>query len=68
MRIRTLVSALVGLAAVLSLAAGQVVEEIVAVINEDIITVSEYKEQYDSTIQQMRAAFQGEEYEKQRRC
>lgn len=65
MRKRTSVFALVGLAAVLSLAAGQVVEEIVAVVNDDVITLSQYKEQYDSTIQQMRAAFQGEEYEKQ---
>lgn len=65
MRKRTSVFALFGLAAVLSLAAGQVVEEIVAVVNDDVITLSQYKEQYDSTIQQMRAAFQGEEYEKQ---
>ena len=65
MRKRTSVFALVGLAAVLSLAPGQVVEEIVAVVNDDVITLSQYKEQYDSTIQQMRAAFQGEEYEKQ---
>jgi parvulin-like peptidyl-prolyl isomerase len=65
MRKRTSIFALVGLAAVLSLAAGQVVEEIVAVVNDDVITLSQYKEQYDSTIQQMRSAFQGEEYEKQ---
>jgi parvulin-like peptidyl-prolyl isomerase len=65
MRKRTSVFALVGLAAVLSLAAGQVVEEIVAVVNDDVITLSQYKEQYDSTIQQLRAAFQGAEYEKQ---
>jgi parvulin-like peptidyl-prolyl isomerase len=65
MRIKTSAFALVGLAAVLSLAAGQVVEEIVAVVNDDVITLSQYKEQYDSTILQMRAAFQGEEYEKQ---
>jgi parvulin-like peptidyl-prolyl isomerase len=65
MRKRTSVFALVGLAAVLSLAAGQVVEEIVAVVNEDIITLSQYKEQYDSTVQQMRAALQGEEFDKQ---
>ena len=65
MRKRTSVFALFGLAAVLSLAAGQVVEEIVAIVNVDIITLSQYKEQYDSTVQQMRAALQGEEYEKQ---
>ena len=65
MRKRTSVFALFGLAAVLSLAAGQVVEEIVAIVNVDIITLSQYKEQYDSTVRQMRAALQGEEYEKQ---
>lgn len=65
MRKRTSVFALFGLAAVLSLAAGQVVEEIVAIVNVDVITLSQYKEQYDSTVQQMRAALQGEEYEKQ---
>lgn len=65
MRKRTSVFALFGLAAVLSLAAGQVVEEIVAIVNDDVITLSQYKEQYDSTVQQMRAALQGEEYEKQ---
>ena len=65
MRKKTPLFALVGLAAVLSLAAGQVVEEIVAVVNEDIITLSQYKEQYDSTVQQMRAALQGEEFDKQ---
>ena len=65
MRKRTSLFALIGLATILSLAAGQVVEEIVAVVNEDVITLSDYKGQYDSTVQQLRAAFQGEEYEKQ---
>lgn len=65
MRTKTLVFALIGFAAVLFLAAGQVVEEIVAIVNDDVITLSQYKEQYDSTVQQLRAAFQGEEYEKQ---
>ncbi|MCJ7643517.1 MAG: peptidyl-prolyl cis-trans isomerase [Candidatus Aminicenantes bacterium] len=65
MRKRTSVFALFGLAAVLSLAAGQVIEEIVAIVNDDVITLSQYKEQYDSTVQQLRAALQGEEYEKQ---
>jgi len=65
MRMKTLAFALTGLAAVLFLAAGQVVEEIVAVVNDDVITLSQYKEQYDSTVQQLRATFQGEEYEKQ---
>ncbi len=65
MRKRIAIFALVGLAAVLAPAVGQVVEEIVAVVNDDVITLSQYKEQFDSTVQQLRSAFQGEEYEKQ---
>lgn len=55
---------LVGLA-VLVPAVGQVVEEIVAVVNDDVITLTEYKEQFDATVQQLRSALQGEEYERQ---
>jgi peptidyl-prolyl cis-trans isomerase SurA len=65
MRKRIAVLALVGLAAVLVPASGQVVEEIVAVVNDDVITLSQYKEQFDATVQQLRSTFQGEEYEKQ---
>ncbi len=65
MRKRIPVFALVGLAVLLSPAVGQVVEEIVAVVNDDVITLSQYKEQFDATVQQLRSAFQGEEYEKQ---
>ena len=54
-----------GLAAILSLAAVQVVEEIVAVVNDDVITLSEYREQYETTVQQLRGAFKGEELDKQ---
>ncbi len=64
MRNRTLLLA-AGLAALLSLAAGQVVEEIVAVVNEDVITLTEFREQYDATILQLRTAFKGEELDKQ---
>lgn len=63
MRKRTPVFALLGLAVLLVPAAGQVVEEIVAVVNDDVITLSQYKEQYDATVQQLRAALQGEQYE-----
>ncbi len=56
---------LVGLAALLAPAVGQVIEEIVAVVNDDVITLSQYKEQYDATVQQLRSVLQGEEYEKQ---
>jgi peptidyl-prolyl cis-trans isomerase SurA len=65
MRKRIAVFALVGLAAVLVPAVGQVVEEIVAVVNDDVITLSQYREQFDATVQQLRSTFQGEEYEKQ---
>jgi peptidyl-prolyl cis-trans isomerase SurA len=65
MRNRTRLFAAAGFAAVLSLAAGQVVEEIVAVVNDDVITLSEYRGQYESTIQQLKGALKGEELEKQ---
>jgi peptidyl-prolyl cis-trans isomerase SurA len=54
-----------GLVAVLAPVVGQVVEEIVAVVNDDVITLSQYKEQFDATVQQLRSALQGEEYERQ---
>jgi peptidyl-prolyl cis-trans isomerase SurA len=65
MRKRIPVYALIGLAVLLTPAVGQVVEEIVAVVNDDVITLSQYKEQFDATVQQLRSALQGEEYEKQ---
>ncbi len=65
MRNRICVFAAVGLAAVLSLTAGQVVEEIVAVVNDEMITLSEFREQYEATVQQLKGGFQGEELEKQ---
>ena len=43
---------------------GQVVEEIVAIVNDDIITLSQYREQYDQTYQMLRTQLQGEEFEK----
>lgn len=46
-------------------ASGQVVEEIVAIVNDDIITLSQYRQYYDQTYQMMRAQLQGEEFEKQ---
>jgi len=46
-------------------AVGQVVEEIVAIVNDDIITLSEFKEYHDSLYQMMRSQLQGEEFEKQ---
>lgn len=46
-------------------AASEVVEEIVAIVNDDIITLSQYKQFHDSLYQMLRAQLQGEEFEKQ---
>ena len=46
-------------------AVGQVVEEIVAIVNDDIITLSQFKEYHDSVYQMMRSQLQGEEFDKQ---
>jgi parvulin-like peptidyl-prolyl isomerase len=47
------------------LASGQVVEEIVAIVNDDVITRSEFKAYHDSVYQMLRSQFQGEEFDKQ---
>ncbi|MGB9893521.1 MAG: peptidylprolyl isomerase [Candidatus Saccharicenans sp.] len=39
-----------------------VVEEIVAIVNGDIITLTEYKEQFNSTVQMLRSQLSGEAY------
>lgn len=57
-----LLFALFGLAVA---AAGQVVEEIVAIVNDDIITLSQYQQYNDQAYQMLRAQFQGEEFEKE---
>ncbi|MCR4395459.1 MAG: hypothetical protein NUW07_01845, partial [Candidatus Saccharicenans sp.] len=44
---------------------GDVVEEIVAIVNGDVITLSEYKEQFNSTVQMLRAQLSGEAYFKE---
>ncbi len=46
-------------------AAAQVVEEIVAVVNDDIITLSQFRQYHDSVYNMLRQQFQGEEFEKQ---
>ncbi len=43
----------------------EVIEEIVAIVNDDIITLSQYKQYHDTLYQMLRAQFQGEEFEKQ---
>ncbi len=40
----------------------EVVEAIVAVVNDEIITLSDYKRQHDLLYQQLRAQFQGEDF------
>lgn len=47
------------------LAAAQVVEEIVAIVNDDIITLSQYKQYHDSIYAMLRQQLQGDEFNKQ---
>jgi len=61
-KIITLVLTLVAIALWLP---GDVVEEIVAIVNGDVITLSEYREQFNSTVQMLRAQLSGEEYFKE---
>lgn len=42
-----------------------IIEEIVAIVNDDIITLSQYKAQNDALYKMLRSRFQGEEFEKQ---
>jgi len=42
-----------------------IVEEIVAIVNGDVITLSDYKEQYNSMIQMLRSQLSGEAYFKE---
>jgi parvulin-like peptidyl-prolyl isomerase len=53
------------LLALAGFAAGQVVEEIVAIVNDDVITLSEFRAYHDSVYQMLRSQFQGEEFDKQ---
>jgi len=46
-------------------AAGQVVEEIVAIVNDDVITLSDFRSYHDTVYQMLRGQFQGEEFDKQ---
>ncbi len=45
--------------------AQEVVEAIVAVVNDEFISLSDYKESHDSFYQALRAQFQGEEFSRQ---
>jgi peptidyl-prolyl cis-trans isomerase SurA len=43
----------------------EVIEEIVAIVNDEIITLSEFRAAYETNYQSLRAQFQGEEFNKQ---
>lgn len=43
---------------------GEVVEEIVAIVNEDIITLSQYKSQHEALYQMLKSQFKGTEFQK----
>ncbi len=47
------------------LAGQEVIEEIVAIVNDDIITLSQYRQYHDSLYQMLRSQLQGQEFEKQ---
>ncbi|MDI6846183.1 MAG: peptidyl-prolyl cis-trans isomerase [Candidatus Saccharicenans sp.] len=47
------------------LLSGDVVEEIVAIVNGDVITLSEYREQFNSMVKMLRAQLSGEQYFKE---
>lgn len=53
------------LAGLSGLFAQQVVEAIVAIVNDDIITLTDFKKQHDLLYQQIRSQIQGEEFEEQ---
>lgn len=53
------------LGAFFGMVAGEVIEEIVAIVNDDIITLSQFKQYHDALYQMLRAQLRGEEFEKQ---
>jgi len=53
------------LLALFSLVPADIVEEIVAIVNGDVITLSDYKEQFDMTVQMLRQQLSGESYFKE---
>lgn len=53
------------LLSMIGLAASEVVEEIVAIVNDDIITLSQYKQYHDSVYQMLRSQLQGGQFEMQ---
>ena len=53
------------LTGVVGLQAQEVVEAIVAIVNDDYISLSQYKQRHDEFVQALRAQVQGEEFSKQ---
>lgn len=51
--------------AAISLFANDIIEEIVAIVNDEIITLSQYKAQHDALYRLLRSQYEGEEFEKQ---
>ncbi len=64
-RANNITGAFLILIAAIGLFGQDLVEAIVAVVNDDIITLSEYKKEYTSRMQMMRAQLQGEELSNQ---
>ena len=62
---RTVLLALLLLAGTAAMNAQQVVDEIVAVVNDDVITLSQYKIRYDLMVQAAQTQFQGADRDKQ---
>jgi len=62
---RMLAAAWLAATAVLAAPAAQVIEEIVAVVNDDVITLSKFREEWQSRVEILRAQLQGEELTKQ---
>ncbi len=52
------------LSGILFLCGQEVVEEIVAIVNDDIITLSQYKTEHDAVYRALSAQYQGEDFEK----
>lgn len=62
-KIRGYVVAFMILAGAVFLRPQEVVEAIVAIVNDDVITLSEYKQQHDTFYQALQMQFQGEEFD-----
>jgi len=61
---KTILAGILLLAAAAALPAQQVVEEIVAIVNDDVITLSEFKQGYEERVQAAQGQYQGEALDK----